>query len=272
MKTNIPFLENVIAHPLFRSGQATTTLIDTSPELFTFKAKRDRASKLLNFLGNVVVNGNPHAKGYRPVKPLPAVAGPGQDDRSAPPPGTRQLLLELGPKKFAEWTLKQKRLLVTDTTFRDAHQSLMATRVRSYDLLACAGFLARRAPELYSLEMWGGATFDTAMRFLNEDPWGRLRSCAAACPISAFRCFSAVPMPLDTPTIPTRSSPVCETRRGRRHGYFPDLRLAELPAEPPRRHGRGAGNPRRVRGRAGSTRKGDIRDAKRDISSRQSIT
>ncbi len=187
VKTNIPFLENVIAHPLFRSGQATTTLIDTSPELFTFKAKRDRASKLLNFLGNVVVNGNPHAKGYRPAKPLAVAVAPGQDDRSTPPPGTRQLLLELGPKKFAEWTLKQKRLLVTDTTFRDAHQSLMATRVRSYDLLACAGFLARRTPELYSLEMWGGATFDTAMRFLNEDPWERLRHLRARVPNICFQ-------------------------------------------------------------------------------------
>jgi pyruvate carboxylase len=187
VKTNIPFLENVIAHPLFRAGHATTTLIDTSPELFTFKPKRDRASKLLNFLGNVVVNGNPHAKGYRPAKPLAAAPAPGQDDRSAPPPGTRQLLLQLGPKKFADWTRKQKRLLVTDTTFRDAHQSLMATRVRSYDLLACAGFLARRAPELYSLEMWGGATFDTAMRFLSEDPWERLRHLRARVPNICFQ-------------------------------------------------------------------------------------
>ena len=187
VKTNIPFLENVIAHPLFRAGHATTTLIDTSPELFTFKPKRDRASKLLNFLGNVVVNGNPHAKGYRPAKPLAAVPAPGQDDRSAPPPGTRQLLLQLGPKKFADWTRQQKRLLVTDTTFRDAHQSLMATRVRSYDLLACAGFLARRAPELYSLEMWGGATFDTAMRFLSEDPWERLRHLRARVPNICFQ-------------------------------------------------------------------------------------
>ncbi len=187
VKTNIPFLENVIVHPLFRAGTATTTLIDTSPELFTFKAKRDRASKLLNFLGNVVVNGNPHAKGYRPAKPLAAGPAPGHDDRSTPPPGTRQLLLELGPKKFAAWTLQQKRLLVTDTTFRDAHQSLMATRVRSYDMLACAGFLARRAPELYSLEMWGGATFDTAMRFLNEDPWERLRHLRARVPNICFQ-------------------------------------------------------------------------------------
>ena len=187
VKTNIPFLENVIAHPLFRSGQATTTLIDTSPELFTFKARRDRASKLLNFLGNFTVNGNPHAKGYRPAKPFPVVVAPGHDDRSTPPPGTRDLLLKLGAKKFAEWTLKQKRLLITDTTFRDAHQSLMATRVRSYDMLASAGFLARRAPELYSLEMWGGATFDTAMRFLSEDPWERLRQLRAKVPNICFQ-------------------------------------------------------------------------------------
>jgi pyruvate carboxylase len=187
VKTNIPFLENVIAHPLFRSGQATTTLIDTSPELFAFKPRRDRATKLLSFLGNVTVNGNPHAKGYRPAKPFPAVPALGQDDRTAPPPGTRDLLLKLGAKRFAEWTLKQKRLLITDTTFRDAHQSLMATRVRSYDMLASAGFIARRAPQLYSLEMWGGATFDTAMRFLNEDPWERLRDLRAKVPNICFQ-------------------------------------------------------------------------------------
>jgi len=187
VKTNIPFLENVIGHKLFRSGQATTTLIDSSPELFHFKPRRDRATKLLSFLGNVIVNGNPHAKGFRPGKVLLDVLPPSVDDRSSPPAGTRQLLLELGATKFAEWTLKQKRLLVTDTTFRDAHQSLMATRVRSYDMLACAGHLARRAPELYSLEMWGGATFDTAMRFLNEDPWERLRDLRARVPNICFQ-------------------------------------------------------------------------------------
>jgi pyruvate carboxylase len=175
VKTNIPFLENVIHFPLFREGQATTTMIDTSPQLFEFKARRDRATKLLAFLGNVIVNGNPHAKGYKPAAPLEPAPLPQWDGKQQPPKGTRQLLLELGPKKFAEWTLKQKRLLVTDTTFRDAHQSLMATRVRSIDMLAIAGAVARRTPELFSLEMWGGATFDTAMRFLSEDPWQRLR-------------------------------------------------------------------------------------------------
>jgi len=175
VKTNIPFLENVITNPIFRSGQATTTLIDNTPELFAFKPRRDRATKLLNFLGDVVINGNPQAKGHIPKSQfLPAIP-PAHDRKQRPPEGTRQLLLKLGPKKFAEWTLAQKRLLVTDTTFRDAHQSLLATRVRSFDMLAIAAVLARRTPELFSLEMWGGATFDTAMRFLHEDPWNRLR-------------------------------------------------------------------------------------------------
>ena len=187
VKTNIPFLDNVISHPIFRAGQATTTLIDTTPELFTFKTRRDRATKLLNFLGNVTINGNPHLKGYRPAKPLPAVLVPPYDRTIAPPEGTRQLLLKLGAKKFAAWTSAQKRLLITDTTFRDAHQSLMATRVRTYDMLACAGALSHEVPGLYSLEMWGGATFDTAMRFLNEDPWERLRQLRARVPNICFQ-------------------------------------------------------------------------------------
>ena len=190
VKSNIPFLENVIRHPNFRSGQATTTLIDTSPELFTFKARRDRATKLLNFLGNVIVNGNPHAKGYKPARALDVPVIPRAGNQPLPQ-GTRDLLLEMGPAKFADWILKQRRLLVTDTTFRDAHQSLMATRVRSYDMLACADALARRVGDartgLFSLEMWGGATFDTAMRFLNEDPWERLRQLRERIPNICFQ-------------------------------------------------------------------------------------
>ena len=175
VKTNIPFLENVIAHPEFRSGQATTTLIDTSPGLFEFTPRRDRATKLLAFLGDVIVNGNPQAKGRSLPAALPAAVPPPHDRKQTPPPGTRQLLQQMGPRQFAEWTLAQNRLLITDTTFRDAHQSLFATRVRTYDMLAVADAIARRAPEFFSLEMWGGATFDTAMRFLREDPWDRLR-------------------------------------------------------------------------------------------------
>ena len=187
VKTNIPFLENVIAHPKFRTGQATTTLIDTTPELFRFKKRRDRATKLLNFLGEVAVNGNPHAKGFTPATSFSTPTPPAYNHLVEPPAGTRNLLLELGPKKFAEWTVKQKRLLITDTTFRDAHQSLMATRVRSFDMLASADALARDVPGLFSLEMWGGATFDTAMRFLNEDPWERLRQLRAKVPNICFQ-------------------------------------------------------------------------------------
>ncbi|HEX8834890.1 MAG TPA: pyruvate carboxylase, partial [Abditibacteriaceae bacterium] len=174
VKTNIPFIENVIADPTFRAGDATTTLIDTTPSLFEFTARRDRATKLLNFLAETIVNGNPHSKGYKPAKAFAPVAIPKYTEKQTPQKGTRDLLLEMGPEKFAQWTKKQKRLLVTDTTMRDAHQSLLATRVRSFDMLAVADAIAQRTPELFSLEMWGGATFDTTMRFLYEDPWQRL--------------------------------------------------------------------------------------------------
>ncbi len=187
IKTNIPFIENVIMNQTFRSGQATTTLIDTTPSLFIFKPRRDRATKLLNFLGNVIVNGNPQAKGHNPGAPLPPAPHPAYDRKQVPPGGTRQLLLELGAEKFAQWTHAQKRLLVTDTTFRDAHQSLLATRVRTYDMLAVADAVAHRTPGLFSMEMWGGATFDTAMRFLHEDPWLRLRQLRERIPNICFQ-------------------------------------------------------------------------------------
>jgi len=187
VKTNIPFLENVIAHGPFRSGAATTTFIDTTPGLFEFKPRRDRATKLLSFLGNVIVNGNPHAKGHRPEAALKPALPVGYEPRVEPPDGTRQLLLKLGAAKFAEWTWQQRRVLVTDTTFRDAHQSLLATRVRTYDMLAVARAVARRTPGLFSLELWGGATFDTAMRFLSEDPWKRLRDLREAVPNICFQ-------------------------------------------------------------------------------------
>jgi len=187
VKTNIPFLENVILNDSFRSGHATTTLIDTTPQLFVFKGRRDRATKLLAFLADVTVNGNPQAKGHHPAAPLTPASLPAADLKQSPPKGTRQLLLELGPEKFAQWILSQKQLLITDTTFRDAHQSLFATRVRTYDMLAVADAVARRTPRLFSLEMWGGATFDTAMRFLHEDPWGRLRALRERIPNICFQ-------------------------------------------------------------------------------------
>ena len=187
VKTNIPFLENVILNDTFRTGQATTTLIDTTPQLFEFKGRRDRATKLLAFLADVAVNGNPQAKGYQPKAPLSAAPIPPSDLKQEPPEGSRQLLLRLGAEKFAAWILKQKPLLITDTTFRDAHQSLFATRVRTYDMLAIADAVARRTPGLFSLEMWGGATFDTSMRFLHEDPWGRLRALRERVPNICFQ-------------------------------------------------------------------------------------
>ncbi len=186
VKTNIPFLENVINNEKFRTGKATTTLIDTTPELLKFKARKDRATKLISFLGETIVNGNPQGKGYQP-KSLPVPVVPAYDHKAAPPAGTRQLLLKLGAKKFAEWTRKQKQLLVTDTTFRDAHQSLLATRVRTYDMEFVAAALARRAPELFSVEIWGGAKFDTSLRFLHEDPWVRLRKLRERIPNICFQ-------------------------------------------------------------------------------------
>jgi len=174
VKTNIPFAENVVNHAKFQAGQVTTSFLDDSPELFRLPSRGDRATKLLSYLGDVILNGNSEVQGKEIPKELEAAVVPASPG-IAPPSGTRQLLKKLGPKKFAGWARKEKRLLITDTTFRDAHQSLMATRARTYDLLATADAVAQRLPNLFSLEMWGGATFDTAMRFLHEDPWHRLR-------------------------------------------------------------------------------------------------
>ncbi len=175
VKTNIPFLENLLAHRTFAEGDATTTFIDNTPELFHFRPRRDRATKILSYLGDVIINGRAEVKGkVDPKRELPEPIVPEYDSAAPPPPGSRHKLLELGPEKFAQWVRKQKRLMFTDTTMRDAHQSLLATRVRTYDLLAVADAVARQTPGLFSLEMWGGATFDTSMRFLQEDPWDRL--------------------------------------------------------------------------------------------------
>ncbi|MEQ1947532.1 MAG: pyruvate carboxylase, partial [Bryobacteraceae bacterium] len=173
VKTNIPFLENVVNHKEFQKGTVTTRFLEENPELFHFVHRRDRATKLLTYFAEVIVNGNPEVKGKKLPGKLRSAPVP-QAGSGPIPPGTRQLLLELGPEKFAEWTSKQKRLLLTDTTFRDAHQSLFATRARTNDMTAIAGFVARKLPNLYSMEMWGGATFDVSMRFLLEDPWKRL--------------------------------------------------------------------------------------------------
>ena len=175
VKTNIPFLENVIAHKDFVQGKATTRMIDVTPSLFKFKARKDRATRLLRYLGEVIVNENPQVKGRdRISNPLPLIV-PEYNAREDPPRGTRDLLLSMGASKFSSWVREQKPLMVTDTTLRDAHQSLFAARMRSYDMLTVAEFISRRLSSLFSLEMWGGATFDTSMRFLGECPFERLR-------------------------------------------------------------------------------------------------
>ncbi len=174
VKTNIPFLINLVTHPAFLRGECTTRFIDDTPELFQFVARRDRATKLLQYLGEVIVNGNSLVKDRPKATRREPAPVPHFDSTATPPPGTRQKLKELGPEKFSQWILEQKPLLMTDTTLRDAHQSLLATRLRTYDALAIAEAYAHLAPQLFSLEMWGGATFDTAMRFLKESPWQRL--------------------------------------------------------------------------------------------------
>ncbi|MGC4032332.1 MAG: pyruvate carboxylase [Tepidisphaeraceae bacterium] len=188
VKTNIPFLENLVTHKLFVSGDATTTFIDTKPELFKFTPKKDRATKILTYLGDVILNGRPDVKGKTdPKKKLPLPAVPKFDNSATLTPGTRTRLLEVGPEKFCEWVLKQKPLLLTDTTMRNAHQSLLATRVRTFDMLRIAEYIAHKTPNLFSLECWGGATFDTAMRFLQEDPFDRLTQLRARIPNILFQ-------------------------------------------------------------------------------------
>src|SRR4051812_8082611 len=188
VKTNIPFLENLVQHPTFVAGDATTTFIDTTPELFRFRFKRDRATKILSYLGETIVNGRPEVKGKFDAKrdmPIPPI--PAHDLTKAPPPGLRQKLLEMGAEKFCGFIRKQRKLFITDTTMRDAHQSLLATRVRTYDMLNIADAVARLTPNLFSLEMWGGATFDTSMRFLHEDPWDRLAQLRTRIPNILFQ-------------------------------------------------------------------------------------
>ncbi|MDQ6461730.1 pyruvate carboxylase [Paraburkholderia madseniana] len=173
--SNLQFLENVVNHPAFGRGDVTTRFIDLTPELLAFTKRRDRATKLLSYLGDVSVNGHPEMSGRTlPGLPLGKPVVPAVDTATALPKGTRDLQRELGPEKFASWMLDQKQVLLTDTTMRDAHQSLFATRMRTADMLPIAPFYARELSQLFSLECWGGATFDVALRFLKEDPWERL--------------------------------------------------------------------------------------------------
>ena len=184
LATNLQFVENVIKHPDFGAGRVTTRFIDNTPELFDFTARRDRATRLLQYLGDVIVNGQPDMKGRAaPDLSHVQVRMPTQPDANVPPPaGNKQRLEALGAEGFARWMREQPQLLVTDTTLRDAHQSLFATRMRTHDMLPAAPVYANRLSQLLSLECWGGATFDVAFRFLKEDPWERLRKLRAAMP------------------------------------------------------------------------------------------
>ena len=188
VSSNLTFLENIILHPLFKSGECTTRFIDTTPELLTFKKHRDRATRLLKFIGDVEVNGNPEMKGRPlPKQPIPAPLFPKVSLGDTPPAGSRDRFKELGARKFAEWMREQKQVLLTDTTMRDAHQSLFATRMRTADMVAIAPHYSRLLPRLFSMECWGGATFDVAMRFLKEDPWERLAKLREATPNILFQ-------------------------------------------------------------------------------------
>ncbi|MDO5605303.1 MAG: pyruvate carboxylase, partial [Paracoccus sp. (in: a-proteobacteria)] len=182
VSTNIDFVINLLKHPVFLSDEYTTKFIDTTPELFEFRARADRATRILTYLADITVNGHPETAGRAlppaeartPVAPAPRV--------TPPPPGTRQLLEEQGAQAVADWVAAQTRVLVTDTAMRDGHQSLLATRMRSIDMIRVAPAYAANLPGLFSVECWGGATFDVAYRFLQECPWQRLRDIRAAMP------------------------------------------------------------------------------------------
>jgi pyruvate carboxylase len=183
VKTNMQFLQNIVRNADFQAGHATVDFIKDHPELLTFKTRLDRATRTLNYIGEITVNGNPDVAGRvderRQVRkpPLPAA------DLSMPPAdGTRQKLLALGPDEFAKWLRAEPAIHYTDTTLRDAHQSLLATRMRTIDMLKVASRYARQHPQTFSMEVWGGATFDVALRFLREDPWARLTRLRTAVP------------------------------------------------------------------------------------------
>ncbi|OMC03810.1 pyruvate carboxylase [Mycobacterium sp. NS-7484] len=179
VSTNIPFLQAVIEDPDFRAGRVNTSFIDDRPQLLTAHTPADRGTKILNYLADVTVN---KPNGERPSAVYPQDKLPELDLSAVPAPGSKQRLLQLGPEGFAAWMRDSKAVGVTDTTFRDAHQSLLATRLRSTGLLKVAPYVARMMPQLLSIECWGGATYDVALRFLKEDPWERLAALREAVP------------------------------------------------------------------------------------------
>ncbi|MGR3838262.1 MAG: pyruvate carboxylase [Cognatishimia sp.] len=181
VSTNIAFVENLLKHPTFLSNEYTTKFIDETADLFQFKKRRDRGTKVLTFIADISVNGHPETEGRpAPASDLKPAVAPAK--RAEPAMGTRNLLEQKGAQAVADWMKKQKQLLLTDTTMRDGHQSLLATRMRSIDMLKVAPTYAANLPQLFSMECWGGATFDVAYRFLQECPWQRLRDLREAMP------------------------------------------------------------------------------------------
>ena len=181
VSTNIAFVENLLKHPIFLSNEYTTKFIDTTPDLFDFDKRRDRGTKVLTYIADVSVNGHPETKD-RPLPNFDAPTPVSPNSVGEMSYGTRNLLEQKGAKAVADWVLKQRQLLLTDTTMRDGHQSLLATRMRSVDMIRVAPAYASNLPSLFSVECWGGATFDVAYRFLQECPWQRLRDLRAQMP------------------------------------------------------------------------------------------
>jgi len=182
VKTNIPFLENVIAHPTFYKGETTVSFIPNHPELFKMPRRLNRGTKLLSYLGNVAVNGHPDVKHIDQTKSFRDPKIPEFDRLGNHPKGTKDRLTELGRDGFIDWLKNEKAIQYTDTTFRDAHQSLLATRVRTIDMMKVAESFSKNHPQIFSMEVWGGATFDVCMRFLHENPWERLQLFRQAMP------------------------------------------------------------------------------------------
>ena len=181
VSTNIAFVENLLKHPTFLNYEYHTKFIDETPELFQFKRRKDRGTKVLTYIADITVNGHPETKDHpRP----PAYVRDPKPPRALGEPlmGTRNLLEQKGPQGVADWMKQQRQLLITDTTMRDGHQSLLATRMRSHDMIKVAPAYAANLPQLFSVECWGGATFDVAYRFLQECPWQRLRDLRARMP------------------------------------------------------------------------------------------
>lgn len=182
VNTNIAFLDNILTHPTFRKGEVTVNFIKNQPKLFEVRESRNRANKLVKYLAETIVNGNPDIKRVDPDHKFPKARIPDYPKNSPYPLGTKDLLSEKGPEEFAEWLKNETKVHFTDTTMRDAHQSLLATRMRTRDMLAVAEGYAKNHPEVFSMEIWGGATFDVCLRFLRENPWERLALLRKAMP------------------------------------------------------------------------------------------